>query len=73
MRLAFLLAILLASCFYTYVAFTDFSFLSRTGRLGPGFFPRLIGIGLIGFCLSASCPTPGGCGTTTSPRPTGRP
>lgn len=51
MRVAFLLVILFASGYYTYVAFADLSFLSVTGRLGPGFFPRLIGIALILFCL----------------------
>lgn len=43
MRIAFLVAVLLGGIFYTYIAFTDLSFLSRTGRLGPGFFPRIVG------------------------------
>lgn len=51
MRVVFLLAVLLASVFYTYMAFADLDFLSRTGRLGPGFFPRLIGVVLIASCL----------------------
>lgn len=51
MRVAFLLAVLFASGYYTYMAFADLSFLSVTGRLGPGFFPRLIGVALIVFCL----------------------
>ena len=51
MRVAFLLVVLFASGFYTYVAFADLAFLSVSGRLGPGFFPRLIGILLMAFCL----------------------
>ncbi|MEL6265801.1 MAG: tripartite tricarboxylate transporter TctB family protein [Pseudomonadota bacterium] len=47
MRLAFLLALLAASVFYTYIAFADLGFMSLTGRLGPGFFPRIVGIALI--------------------------
>lgn len=46
MRIVFLLAVLVGGVFYSYIAFTDLPFLSRTGRLGPGFFPRIIG-GLI--------------------------
>lgn len=51
MRIAFLLALLAASLFYSYVAFVDLRFLSAAGRLGPGFFPRIIGVGLIVFTL----------------------
>jgi putative tricarboxylic transport membrane protein len=51
MRAAFTIVILCLSVFYTYTAFADLSFLSSTGRLGPGFFPRIIGIGLILACL----------------------
>ncbi len=51
MRVAFLLAILAASLFYSYIAFVELSFLGGTGRLGPGFFPRLIGVGLVAVCL----------------------
>lgn len=51
MRVAFLLAILTGSALYTYAAFAELAFLSVTGRLGPGFFPRLIGIGLVLCCL----------------------
>ena len=32
-------------------AFADLSFLSSTGRLGPGFFPRIIGLILIVACV----------------------
>ncbi|MDG1378271.1 MAG: tripartite tricarboxylate transporter TctB family protein [Yoonia sp.] len=44
MRLAFMFVVLAGAIFYSYVAFVDLSFLSRTGRLGPGFFPRLVGV-----------------------------
>lgn len=53
MRLTFLLAILGLALFYTYVAFANLSFLSSTGRLGPGFFPRILGLALIATCLYA--------------------
>jgi putative tricarboxylic transport membrane protein len=53
MRLAFLLAILALALAYTYMAFANLSFLSSTGRLGPGFFPRIIGVALIATCLYA--------------------
>jgi putative tricarboxylic transport membrane protein len=51
MRLAFTAAILCLAVLYTYWAFADLSFLSSTGRLGPGFFPRIIGLILIVACL----------------------
>jgi hypothetical protein len=52
MRKAFTILILALSAFYTYAAFANLSFLSSTGRLGPGFFPRIIGILLIAACLA---------------------
>ena len=51
MRIVFLVVLLAASIYYTYVAFTDLDFLTRTGRPGPGFFPRSIGIAAIFFTL----------------------
>jgi putative tricarboxylic transport membrane protein len=51
MRLAFTAAILCLAVFYTYWAFADLSFLSSTGRLGPGFFPRIVGLTLIVACI----------------------
>jgi putative tricarboxylic transport membrane protein len=51
MRLAFTAAILCLAVFYTYWAFADLSFLSSTGRLGPGFFPRIVGLLLIVTCV----------------------
>lgn len=53
MRRAFLLIILCLALFYTYHAFAELTFLSSTGRLGPGFFPRMIGVALIVTCLYA--------------------
>ncbi len=47
MRIAFLFAILAASTYYTYIAYADLNFLSRTGRLGPGFFPRIVGTSMV--------------------------
>lgn len=53
MRIGFLLVLLAGSVFYSYVAFADLSFMTRTGRLGPGFFPRLVGIGMVFFTIWA--------------------
>lgn len=47
MRIAFLIVLLAGAIFYSYIAFVDLGFLSRTGRLGPGFFPRIIGVSMI--------------------------
>ena len=52
MRSAFTLLILCLSVFYTYAAFANLNFLSSTGRLGPGFFPRIIGVALIVACVA---------------------
>lgn len=43
MRIAFMLFVLAAAVYYTSVAFLDLNFLTRSGRLGPGFFPRIVG------------------------------
>ena len=50
MRAGFLLAILLVSGAYTWLAFAELDYLSSAGRLGPGFFPRVIGVCLIVLC-----------------------
>ena len=44
MRIAFTLVLLAGAIFYSYIAFSDLSFMTRTGRLGPGFFPRVVGV-----------------------------
>ncbi len=47
LRAGFLLALLFAAGWYTWTAFTELNYLSSAGRLGPGFFPRLIGASLV--------------------------
>jgi len=47
MRIGFLLVVLAGAVFYTYIAFVDLNFFSRAGRLGPGFFPRIVGVLMI--------------------------
>lgn len=51
MRAGFLLALLVVAGFYTAVSFLDLAYLSPTGRLGPGFFPRIIGVSLVALCV----------------------
>lgn len=51
MRAAFLVSLLLLSAFYAALAFTGLNFLSATGRIGPGFFPQIIGGLLVLFTL----------------------
>lgn len=53
MRLIFLIVLLAGAIYYSYVAFADLNFMTRTGRLGPGFFPRLIGVSAIVILLWA--------------------
>jgi hypothetical protein len=53
MRIAFLIFVLAGSIYYTYVAFMDLNFLTRSGRLGPGFFPRMVGVSMIVLTLWA--------------------
>ena len=50
MRAGFLAGILLLAGTYTYAAFAELNWLSSAGRLGPGFFPRLIGVALVALC-----------------------
>lgn len=51
MRLAFLVALLLLSVFYSVLAFSSFDFLSPRGRIAPGFFPQIIGSLLVACTL----------------------
>ncbi len=53
MRAGFLLALLFLASAYTYLAFVDLSWLSSAGRLGPGFFPRIIGCSLVALCIAS--------------------
>lgn len=50
MRAGFLLATLLVAGGYTWLAFAELAYLSSAGRLGPGFFPRIIGVALVALC-----------------------
>jgi hypothetical protein len=46
MRAGFQLGVLLFAGLYGYFAFAELSWLSSAGRIGPAFFPRLIGVAL---------------------------
>jgi lysylphosphatidylglycerol synthetase-like protein (DUF2156 family) len=50
MRAGFLAGVLLLAGGYTWLAFAELTWLSSAGRLGPGFFPRLIGGALVVMC-----------------------
>lgn len=50
MRAGFLASMLLVAAGYTYLAFAELAYLSSAGRLGPGFFPRIIGVCLVVLC-----------------------
>ncbi|WP_447553387.1 tripartite tricarboxylate transporter TctB family protein [Vreelandella sp. EE22] len=47
MRLLFYAFLLIIAIAYSYMAFNDLSFLTNRGRVGPGFFPRFIGVLLV--------------------------
>jgi hypothetical protein len=47
MRIVFLVAILAGAIFYSYIAIAELRFMTHTGRLGPGFFPRVIGVAAV--------------------------
>ncbi len=51
MRTVFLVVLLAGSVYYSYLAFADLGFMTRTGRLGPGFFPRIIGLAMCAFII----------------------
>lgn len=53
MRAGFLAGVLLLAGAYAYVAFAGLDWLSSAGRLGPGFFPRLIGVALVAFAAGS--------------------
>lgn len=50
MRAGFLAGVLLAAGGYTWLAFAELTWLSSAGRLGPGFFPRIVGVALVALC-----------------------
>lgn len=47
MRIVFLMLVLAGSIYYSHVAFFDLNFFTRSGRLGPGFFPRVVGVAMM--------------------------
>lgn len=47
MHAGFQLGVLLLAGLYSYFAFTDLSWLSSAGRIGPAFFPRIVGVALV--------------------------
>lgn len=47
MRILFYVFLFIAASIYTYIAFTDLSFLSNRGRMGAGFFPRIVGVAIL--------------------------
>ncbi|ETW11493.1 Tricarboxylate transport protein TctB [Roseivivax marinus] len=44
MRIVFLVTILAGAVFYSFIAFSDLAFMTTSGRLGAGFFPRVVGV-----------------------------
>lgn len=63
MRAGFQLGVLLFAGLYSYHAFTELSWLSSAGRIGPAFFPRIIGLTLLAlsaWSLAADGRAPGG-------------
>lgn len=50
MRAGFLGGLLLLAAGYTWIAFAQLAWLSSAGRLGPGFFPRILGVALVVLC-----------------------
>src|SRR3970040_1106288 len=50
MRAGFLAGVLLLAGGYTWIAFAELAWLSSAGRLGPAFFPRIIGVALGALC-----------------------
>lgn len=63
MRAGFQLGVLLFAGLYSYYAFTELSWLSSAGRIGPAFFPRIIGLTLLAlsaWSLAADWRAPGG-------------
>jgi len=50
MRAGFLAGVLLLAGGYTWIAFAELAWLSSAGRLGPAFFPRIIGVALVALC-----------------------
>ena len=65
MHAGFQLGVLLFAGLYSYYAFAELSWLSSAGRIGPAFFPRLIGVALVvltAWSLVAEWRAPAGVG-----------
>lgn len=63
MHAGFQLGVLLFAGLYSYHAFTELNWLSSAGRIGPAFFPRIIGLTLLAlsaWSLAADWRAPGG-------------
>mgnify|MGYP001156637064 CR=1 FL=1 len=67
MRAGVLLAVLFLAAGYTYGAFAELPYLSSAGRLGPGFFPRIIGVSLVVLCAYSLYADARGEGEARSP------
>lgn len=67
MRAGFLAGVLLAAAGYTWLAFAELAWLSSAGRLGPGFFPRIIGVSLVALCAYSLLIDRGASRETLSP------
>jgi hypothetical protein len=51
MRAIFMLVLLMVSVFYAGFAISELQFLGALGRIGPGFFPQIIGVLLVALML----------------------
>ncbi len=51
MRAVFTIVLLMLSVFYTGFAISELQFLGARGRIGPGFFPQIIGVLLVALVL----------------------
>lgn len=67
MRAGFLAGVLVAAAGYTWLAFAELAWLSSAGRLGPGFFPRIIGASLVALCAYSLIADRGGPRESLSP------
>ena len=50
MRAGFLAGVLAAAGGYAWIAFAELAWLSSAGRIGPAFFPRVVGVTLVVLC-----------------------
>ena len=64
-RLVFLASLTVLAAAYTLMAF-DMEWRIQSGQIGPGFFPRFVGVGTVVGCLVAIALTLSGRGATAS-------